>query len=203
MMHVRFNLITADPDRLGDALKYIESEVFPEVESQPGSLGLSLYKDHQLGLGILQSVWASGDSLHASEHMASPARAEAVRRAAGTVSVERYQLPVFEQDARPWPGAAMRLIRMDVEPSELEDAVAAYGDTAVAEFAETEGFRSALLLVDPLSGHCISETIWANAEHLAASGSVAAEVRADLADDGYIIRGVQEYELVYSTARKA
>ena len=168
-MHVRFNLMTADPARLGDTLKYIESEVFPQVESQPGSLGLSLYKDQELGLGILESIWASDDSMHASEHMASPARAEAVRRAAGTVSVERFQLPVFEQDARPWPGAAMRLVRMDIETSELADGVDAYGDTAVAELAETDGFRSALLLADPLTGHCISETIWANGEHLAAS----------------------------------
>jgi hypothetical protein len=203
MMHVRFNLITADPARLGDALKYIETEVFPEVESQPGSLGLSLYKDQELGLGILESIWASDDSMHASEHMATPSRAEAVRRAAGTVSVERFQLPVFEQDARPWPGAAMRLIRMDIEPSDLEDGVDSYGDTAVAELAETEGFRSALLLADPLTGHCLSETIWANAEHLAASRSVAAAVRVDLADEGYRMRAVEEYELVYSTARKA
>jgi hypothetical protein len=38
--------------------------------------------------------------------------------------------------------------------------VEVYGDTAVARLAETDGFRSALLLADQASGHSISETIW-------------------------------------------
>jgi hypothetical protein len=32
-MQVRFNLITADPVRLGDSLKFTEAEVRPVVES--------------------------------------------------------------------------------------------------------------------------------------------------------------------------
>src|SRR5271166_5223921 len=39
MLHVRFNFLTADPLRLGDSVKFIESEVRPQVDSQPGSLG--------------------------------------------------------------------------------------------------------------------------------------------------------------------
>ena len=202
MLHLRFNLMTADPAKIGDALKFVESEVFPEVETQPGSLGLSLYRNKELGVAILESLWASPESMHASEQMAGPARAEAVRRAAGTVAVERYRLAVFEQDARLWPGAAMRLTRMDIEPAGMEDGVDAYGDSAVPLLADTDGFRSALLLTDPQSGHCIAESIWANAEDLAASRSVAAAVRVDLAGTGFAVRGLEEYELAYSTARK-
>ncbi len=203
MLHVRFNLMTADPARLGDALKFIEAEVFPEVDRQPGSLGLSLYKDAERGLAILESVWASAHAMESSEQIAAPARAEAGRRAAGTVSVQEYSLPIFELDARLWPGAAMRLSRMDIHPSSVQEGIDVYGDTAVPWLADTDGFRCAMLLVEPHTGHCISETVWGNAEQRAQSRSVAAALGADLAAAGYVMRGVEEYELVYSTARKA
>ena len=204
MLNVRFNLITADPLRLGDSVKFIESKVRPLVESQPGSLGTSLYANPEIGLAILESFWVSRDALRASEQMVAPGRREAVRSATGTVSVERYRVPVFEREAPLHASAGLRLTRMDVEPSRVEDAVEAYGDTAVPWLADTAGFCAALLLVDRTTGHSISETIWRDAEALAASRSVAAAVRVDtVATTGCVIRAVEEYGLVFSSARKA
>jgi hypothetical protein len=201
---MRFNLITADPLRLGDVVKFIEAEVHPEVESQPGSLGMSLYTNPDLGVAILESFWVSHDALRISEHVVAPSRREVVRRAAGTVSVERYRVPVFEREAPPRAEAGLRLTRMDVEPSRVEDGVEAYGDTVVPWLADTEGFCSALLLVDRNTGHSISEAIWRNPPALAASRSVAAAVRVDaVATTGCVIRAVEEYGLVFSSARKA
>jgi hypothetical protein len=203
-LHLRFNLITADPLRLGDVVKFIEAEARPGVESQPGSLGMSLYTNPELGLAILESFWASHDALRASERAVSPVRREAVRRAAGTVSVERYSVPVFEREATPVPGSGLRVTRMDVEPSKVEDAVEAYGDTVVPWLADTAGFCSALLLVDRNTGHSISETIWQDPPALAASRSVSAAVRVEaVASTGCVIRAVEEYGLIFSSARKA
>lgn len=204
MLHARFNLIGADPTRLGDCLRFIEAEVRPGVEGQPGSLGTSLYTDPELGVAVFESFWASRDALTASERVVAPARGEAVRRAAGTVTVERYEVPVFEQDIPLSPAATLRLTRMDVEPARMEDAVATYGDTAVPWLAETEGFCSALLLADGATGRTISETFWQDSEALAASRSVTAAIRVDTAAaaDGQI-RSIEEYSLVFSSARKA
>ena len=41
MLHARLHLISADPRVLGGCVDYIEGEVRPAVQSQPGSLGLS------------------------------------------------------------------------------------------------------------------------------------------------------------------
>ena len=68
---------------------------------------------------------------------------------------------------------------MDIEPSRIEDAIEAYGDTAVPWLADNAGFCSALLLVDERTGHAISETVWQNVEALAASRSVAAAIRVE------------------------
>ncbi|HUC27454.1 MAG TPA: hypothetical protein VMA73_32570 [Streptosporangiaceae bacterium] len=197
-------MITADPQKLGDSVKFIETEVRPQVDSQPGSLGTALYTNPGPGLAILESFWASEDAMAASEHHLGPTRRAAVERAAGTVSVERYQVPVFELEAPVRGGAGLRLTRMDFEPAAVEDAVEAYGDTAVPWLADTEGFCRTLLLVDDQTGHAISEALWRNSEALAATRSVAAAVRArTVAATGCVIRAVEEYGLVSSSARKA
>ncbi len=144
MLEARFNFVTADPRRLDDLVTFTEAEVCPVVETAAGSLGTSLYANPEVGVAILESFWASHARLVQSEQLVSSARHEAVARATGTVCVERYQVPVFELDAPLIAGAGLRLTRMDVAPSEVEDAVEIYGDTAVAQLAETEGFCAAL-----------------------------------------------------------
>jgi heme-degrading monooxygenase HmoA len=204
VLHMRFNLITADPVKLVDSVKSIESEVRPQVEGQSGSLGTALYTNPEPGLVILESFWASGDAMQASEHQVASGRREAVQRAAGTVSVERFEVPVFELEAPVRSGAGLRLTRMDFEPGSVEDAVEAYGDTAVPWLAGTEGFCSTLLLVDETTGHAISETLWRDREVMAATRSVAAAVRVEtVASTGCVVRAVEEYGLVATSARKA
>ena len=60
----------------------------------------------------------------------------------------------------------------------------------------------ALLLVDQDSGHSISETMWDSHKALAASRGEAAAVRVEtVRSTGALIRAVEEYDLVFSTAR--
>jgi hypothetical protein len=203
VLQARRNLITADPPRLQDSVDYIQAQVRPAVEAMAGSLGMSLYANPELGVAVLESFWASSRALLRSEEAAAAMRDDAARRALGTVSVERYLVPVFELEAAPATGAGVRLARMDIKPSRLEDAVETYGDTAVPALAETEGFCSTLLLVDLSTGRSISETVWRSDKALAASRAAAAEVRVEaVTSAGWVIRGVEEYELVFSSARK-
>jgi hypothetical protein len=203
MLHVRFNLLTSDPARLDESVGFIESAVRDRVESRPGNLGLSLYTNPVLGTAVVESFWVSEDALRDSEQTVSAGRREAARLAAGTVAVERYQLPVFEREAPLEPGAGLRLTRMDVEPFMVEDAIEAYGDIVVSWLAETAGFCSTLLLVDPNSGHAISETVWHDYQALAESRSVAAAVRVDYAaSTDCAVRAVEEYGLVFNSSWK-
>lgn len=203
MLQVRVNLLTADPLRLGDAIKYVEAEVRPLAESLRGSLGLALYANPELGVAVIESFWASDETVVQSGLIVGPSRSEAVRRAAGTVCVERYQVPVFEQHGALIPGAGLRLTRMDIEPSGVPDAVEAYGDTAVPQLADTDGFCAALLLVDEHLGRLISETLWQTPRALAASRSAAAALRVEAVEStGCAVRAVEEYGLVFNSVRK-
>lgn len=203
MLHVRLNLITADPIRLGDSVKFVENEVRPVVERLPGNLGMALKLNPDIGVAILESFWVSGDALQASERMAAPNRAAAVRRASGTVTVERYSVPVFEREAPLRSGEGVRVTRLDVQPGAVEDTVAAFGDVTVPWLADIEGFCSTLLFIDRTSGRSVVETVWRDPEALAASRSAAAAIRVNTvrATNG-VIRSVEEYQLVFSSARK-
>lgn len=204
MLEARFEAITTDPLRLGEVVAFIESDVRPAIGSLRDSLGMTLCTNPELGAAVFESFWDSREALLRSEERISPDWDDAIRRAVGTVRVDRFAVPVFEREIGPPPGAGVRLTRMDVGPKGVEDAVEIYGDTAVPWLAETAGFCDALLLTDHGTGHLISEDIWLNPQALAASRSVAAAVRAEIAESGgFAIRTIEEYSLVFSTARTA
>jgi hypothetical protein len=206
MLQVRFHQITADPLRLADVLKFIETDVRPETENRQGSLGMSLYANPEAGVAVLGSFWATHEMLQLNENRGLPDFGDALRHAGGTASVERYRVPVFEWDwAGPLdPGAGLRLTWAETEPSKADDAVEAYGDTVVPGLAETDGFLGALLLAGPGTGRLIGQAIWRSRQALTANRDAAAAVWVEMVEStGCVIRGVDEYGLVFSSARKA
>ena len=204
MLHARLDLLTADPTALGECIQYIQSEMRPAVESQPGSLGLSLLASPELGAAVLESFWASDHALRASEKTAATVRGELARRAGGSVAVEEYRVAVFEREAPLHGGEGVRLTRIEVKPSAVDDVIEAFGDSAVPLLAEHPGFRSALLFADPATGQLVSATMWRDLRARAASPSVAAVIQADVLTEAHCqIRGVEDYSLVFSSARSA
>ena len=203
VVHAELNLITMDPVRLNESVDYIETELRPLVESQSGNLGMSLHTNSELGVAVLETFWVSGEALRLGEHIVAPSQDEAVRRVTGTLTVERYAVPVFEREGPVRADAGVRLTRMDVEPSGVDDAVEVFGDTAVPWLAETEDCRCILYLVDRQSGRMISESIWKDAKAMADSRSAAAAVRAEAVGlAGCVVRAVEEYNVAFSSARK-
>ena len=204
MLYAHLDLITtADPRALRECISYIENQVRPEVESQPGSLGLSLLASPEHGVAVYESLWASRNELGASEQVAAPLRGEMARQARGSVTAAEYQIPVFQQEAPLHGGEGVRLTRIEVKPSAVTDVIEAYGDSAVPQLAVAPGFRCALLFADRSSGHLVSQTVWWNAQARTASPSVAAVIRADVFDAADCqIREVLDYSLVFSSARK-
>ena len=203
MLHAGLSLITVNPLRLDEAVKHIETEVGPQAERLSGSLGLSLHVNADLGLAVLETLWVSDDTLRAGERVIAPRKDEAVRCANGTITVEHYAVPVFEQEAPVTAGAGVRLTRIDVAPSRAEDAIEVFGDTTVPWLSDTKGFCRTLYLVDRNSGRTVSEIVWQDARALTGSRSAAAAIRAEaVTAAGGVIRAVEEYSVLVNSARK-
>jgi heme-degrading monooxygenase HmoA len=203
MMHVRISLITADPRVLPGCLGFLQGEGRPVLESQHGSLGLSLLAGQEPGVAIVESFWATHDAFWVSEETDALVRGELGRRVGRPVTAEDFQVPVFEREAPLRSGQAVRLTRVEVKPPGVPDVIDVYGDTAVPQLADTPGFCGALLFAAPASGRLISQTVWRDPTARTASPSVASVLQREvLPEEDCEIRGVEDYSLVFSSARK-
>ena len=216
MLHIRLSRIATDPPALDDCVAYIESEARQAVEFRPGSLGISVLADRTEGAALYGSVWVSWDAMSASEETEAPLRAELAKRAGTPVTVWDYQIPIsviFDYALLLQGGQAVRLTRIQVKPSQVDDVIEVVGDEVVPSLSEAPGFRAALLFADPASGRMISETIWRDPRARAAAPSVAAIIRREFPDEagsdipgfpdegGAEICGVTDYSLVFSSMR--
>jgi hypothetical protein len=203
VLHTRLNWITADAAALDECVAYIEREIRSALEVRPGSLGISVLEDRERGVAIFGSIWTTSDEMGGSENTEAPMRAELAKRAGAPVSAEDYQVPIFElveQQALARRCRAVRLTRMQVRPSEVDDLIEVVGDIVVPSLIETPGFCDALLFADPASGRLISETMWRDPEARAAAPSIASIVRAEVPDEASgEIRAVEDYSLVFSS----
>jgi hypothetical protein len=92
---------------------------------------------------------------------------------------------------------------LEVKPPGVLDVIHVYADTAVPWLADTPGFCETLLFADPGGGELISQTGWRDPAARAASPSVAEMIRSEvLADYDCQIRAVEDYRLVFCSARK-
>src|SRR6202012_2594926 len=124
MMHVRFSRVAADPQVLAGCIGYLKDEARPVLESEHGSLGLSLLEEP--GVVIFESFWTTQEALLLSQQTEAIFRSELGGRGEQPVRAEKYQVAVFEREGP--PGEAVQLIRMEVKPAGVADVVEVYGD---------------------------------------------------------------------------
>jgi hypothetical protein len=201
MDHVRLNLLTADPAQFDKLTAHLEHEVGPRLDEEPGSLGTALDVDPQVGVAIFSSFWVSHDAMRESERTSALALDEVAERAMGTVSVEHFEVASRLRLDRPQAGAGVRLLRAEVDRRQVDDAVAAYEDSALPWLTEVDGLCSALLFVHRATGHAVEETVWRDGPARAASRGRAASIRVEaVAATGASIRALCEYDLVFTTS---
>ena len=201
-MHVRMNMLAGDPARLGEATRYLEGTVRPDVEAQHGNRGLACLTNADLGVCIVASYWDTLDAMTASEQAVQVSRKELTELLGGTVTVEHYEVPVFVRRSRPHGGAGVRLSRVDCAPASIDAVIEEFRNTAVPALTAMAGLCSAHMMTDRATGRCIVITAWDDMDALAASRRATARLRADVAAVTHLqVRSVEEYQLVFSSVR--
>jgi heme-degrading monooxygenase HmoA/predicted ester cyclase len=196
-------MLSGDPVRLDEGVRYLEGTVRPHVEAQPGNRGLAFLTNADLGLCVIASYWDSVDAVTASEQAVQVSRKEMTELMKGTVTVEHYEAPAFVRRSRPPAGARARLVRIECSPPGVDAVIDEFRNTGVPALMEMRGLCSAQLLTERTTGRCIIATTWEDAETMAASRAEAARLRADLADVAHAqIRSVEEYSLLFSSVRE-
>ena len=201
-MHARINMLAGDPARLGEATRYMEGTVRPHVEAQHGNRGLACLVNTELGTCVVASYWDSVDALTSSEQAVQVSRKEITERLHGTVTVEQYDVPVFFRRSRPRAGAGVRIGHMECAPADIDAMIHEFRNTGVPALTEMGGLASAQLLANRTTGRCMVITAWDDKDALAASRAATARLRTRVAELTHMqVRGVEEYELVFSSVR--
>lgn len=193
-MYARLTLHTADPARLSEVISHYEHDVRMDFTHQPGSRGMSVLVNDDLGVALVEAYWATEDAMRTNDaSFVRPVHDAAFFGA--TVSIEHYEVARFVHVAPAGPGAAVSLTRLDIEATGLDDVLAAYGDAA-GPLTGSDGFYTAVLLVDRQSGRAVVETMWRDGEALVAASGAAAARRLEAVKGGNVtVRGIDQYRL--------
>jgi predicted ester cyclase len=203
IMHVRTYLLTGDPARLSKATQYLEDTARPEVEAQPGSRGLGVLSNADLGVCVMSTYWDSMDAMLASERAVEAARHEVSALMGGTASAEQYEVPVFFRQSRPGPGAGVRMTRIHVDPARVSVAVEEFRHSAGPGLLDMPGLCSAQFLVDRGTGHCVAVSTWEDMDVMVSTRSPVATLRTDLTEVTHArVVAVEEYMLNFSSVRE-
>ena len=201
-MHARVNMLAGDPDLLTDATRYLEGTVRPHVESQHGSRGLACLVNAELGTCVVASYWDTLDAMTASEQAVQVSRKEMTERVRGSVTVERYEVPVFVRRSRPESGAGVRLTRVECPPGNINSFIEEFRDDGIPALMDMPGMSSAHLLTDRATGRCIVVTSWQDMAALAANRAATARLRADVSESLHLqVRSMEEYTLLFTSVR--
>jgi hypothetical protein len=202
-MHARLTMVDGDPDRVDDLVAFVESNVRPLVDVQPGSRGMALFVDRASGSGGVSSFFDSAEAMAASAAAVQGVRDKAVELIAGTATVETFEVPVFNRLVTPGPGAWVRMVRTHTDDlSTVDAAVEHFKATTLPALLAVPGLCSVLLFVDRDTGNAATGTVWADSSALEASREATSGIRSDtLARTGLSLTSVQEYELVFTSAQ--
>jgi quinol monooxygenase YgiN/predicted ester cyclase len=200
-MHVRVNMMSGDPALLGEAVRYLDGTVRSEVEAAPGSRGLAVCTNADLGNCIVASYWDSAEAMAASEQTVQVPRKQMTELMKGTVTVEQYEVPVFVRRSPAPAGAGIRAIRIDSGPQGVDAIIDEFRNQTVPS-TDIGGLCSVHLLTDRASGRCMIVVAFQDADAMAASRAQGARLRASLADVTHAqVRSVEEYRLDFSSVR--
>ena len=201
-MYARMNMLAGDPAQLSEAIRYLEGTVRPHVEGQHGSRGLACLVNADTGVCVVASYWDSPDAMTASEQAVQVSRKEVAERLRASVAVEHYEVPVFIRRSRPPEGAGARIARVDCAPANIDAFIEEFRTSGVPALMDMNGLCSAHLMTDRTSGRCMVITAWQDRDALAASRGATARLRTDAAAVTHVqIRGVEEYQVVFSSVR--
>jgi heme-degrading monooxygenase HmoA len=96
-MHARVTTLEVPPDRMDDATRHVQEQVFPRLSQMEGFKGFVALGSRQSGKLQGVAFWESEEALRATDGAVVPIREGAAEAAGGTVAgVEEFEVVVFE-----------------------------------------------------------------------------------------------------------
>lgn len=199
-MYVRTIYATGDPAELDGAADALSTEGRAMVSELPGYRGMGLFVDRELGKLLVGSWWEDEQSRHDSDERLRKRRAELLAPFARTVAVDNWEAAVARRAKDLGPGAWFRLVRMEAEPSDVDQLVETFQNTALPKLQSIPGLEGTSLLIDRAKGRAAVGVLYTDRDTLTASRSSVAAVRGEATAKARVTtRSLEEFEVVLAT----
>ena len=201
-MFARSTTITGDPGNVDAGITYVRNEVMPAVTGMDGCIGLSMLVNRDTGRCIATSSWSSEEAMKASFAAVAGNRARAGEILGGTPRVEEWEVAVMHREHEAMEGSACRVTRLQSDPARIEESHDFFRNTVLPRLEESEGFCSASLLINRVTGAGCSTARYDSRAALEATRDIAAGLRSQrLAMGGGEFTEIDECELVIAHLR--
>jgi quinol monooxygenase YgiN len=166
-MYARTTTLRGNPQAVDDLIATVRDEVLPGLMQLEGCVGLSLLVDRDEGRAIATSSWVTEEAMRASADQVRPLRDRAASSFGGTPEIQEWEIAVLHRAHRIADGACARVVWTRVEPGNLDAVIAAYRDSLMPWWEQSEGFCSNSFLVDRREGRCSSTVVFESREAMA------------------------------------
>jgi heme-degrading monooxygenase HmoA len=191
-----------DPRNIDSGIAFVRDEVQPRITAMDGCIGMSLLVDRATGHCIVTSAWRDEESMRASDAGLQATRARGGEILGGEPRVEEWEVGVMHRDHQAPEGSCCRVTWLELEDGDTEQAIDAYRTHVLPRVEQLDGFCSASLLIDRITGRACSTVAFESQATCAASRDQAASVRsAGAAAAGAKVTDVIEFDLAIAHLR--
>ncbi|WMX45242.1 hypothetical protein RGF97_10805 [Streptomyces roseicoloratus] len=200
-MYVRSLYMTGDPAKVDGFAETVRTKGFEMLSPQPGFRGMGVFADRELGKLLVGSWWEDEASRQASDEALSSRRSEMMAPFAQTMTIDNWEAPVARRAEGLGPEACFRLVRMDVDPTDVDLLVDTFRDTSLPKAEKVPGLAGISLLVDRAHGRAAVGALYRDADALASSRGTIAAIRGESETKARATtRSLEEFAVVMATA---
>jgi quinol monooxygenase YgiN len=201
-VHARSTTFQARVSDIDPGIRYVAEEVMPAITVMEGCIGLSMLIDRESGRCIATSAWTDEESMRAADTALRPMREQAGTILGGSPQVDEWEIAVLHRDHRTSDSTSVRCTWLRTDPSRIDEAIELFRSEVLPTAESMDGFCSASLMVDRVSGRAVSSVTWDSRQAMERSREAATQLRSQVAQQsGAQIEDVAEFEMALAHLR--
>ena len=196
-MYARSTTLTADPARMDDGIRMVESDVMPALQGMPGCVGLSMLCDRASGRCIVTSSWDSQDAMASTTDRVQDMRQRAMDTMGGRdMSVDEWEVALMHRTDTAGDDACARVTWTRGDPARAEEMLDAFRTDIIPRLDDVQGFCSLSMMLDRNTGRGVLTSVYRDRAAMDASRDMVAGMREDFTRRlGMEVMDVAEFDL--------
>jgi quinol monooxygenase YgiN len=201
-VYARSITIMGTPQNTDAGIAFVRDEVQPKLVAMDGCTGLSMLMNRGTGHCIVTSAWRDEDAMHASDAGLVAARTRGGEIMGGEPRVEEWEVAVMHRDHMAPEGSCCRVTWLQLEGGDAERGMDAYRTQILPRVEALDGFCSASMLIDRVTGRACGTVAFESRAACEASRDQAMAIReSGSAAAGASVTDVVEFDLVIAHLR--